>query len=188
MFRPLFLAALGAALACAADPHYESARQKIQLIQEDRAKPGSRVWLSAAELDAYGRRMVLDAVPQGVSALRLELGNGSATGSGLVDLLKVRQAKGPAPNPLAAWMLAGEHRVRVDARIDSGSGRATVHLMRVTVGWVTAQGAVLDFLIENFFLPNYPDAIIGTPFDLHHNVDRFEISPAGVNVVIAPKR
>ncbi len=166
MFRPLFLAALGAALACAADPHYESARQKIQLIQEDRAKPGSRVWLSAAELDAYG----------------------SATGSGLVDLLKVRQAKGPAPNPLAAWMLAGEHRVRVDARIDSGSGRATVHLMRVTVGWVTAQGAVLDFLIENFFLPNYPDAIIGTPFDLHHNVDRFEISPAGVNVVIAPKR
>jgi hypothetical protein len=37
-------------------------------------------------------------------------------------------------------------------------------------------------------LPFYPEAKIGTPFDLKHNVERFEISPAGVNVIIAPER
>jgi hypothetical protein len=175
-------------MACAVDPLYESAKRKIELVQEDKAKPGSRVWLSLAELNAYGKNAALTAAPQGLRNPRLELGNGAAAGSALIDFLKVRQIKGPAPNALVAWFLSGERPVRAEARIESGHGRATVRLQKVTVSWLTAQGAVLDFLIENFLLPFYPQAKIGTPFDLKHNVDRFEISPAGVNVVIAPKR
>lgn len=188
MVRMVALAGLSLAMACAADPLYESAKRKIDMVQEDRARPGSHVWLSLAELNAYGRKAALDVAPQGLRNPRLELGNGAAAGSALIDFLKVRQIKGPAPNPLLAWFLSGERPVRAEARIESGGGRATVHLQKVTVSWMTAQGAVLDFLIENFLLPFYPDAKIGTPFELKHNVERFEISPAGVNVIIAPAR
>ena len=52
---------------------------------------------------------------------------------------------------------------------------------------MTAAGAVLDFLIANFFLPFYPQAKIGQPFDLNHGIDRLEVTPAGVRVFIAPK-
>jgi hypothetical protein len=187
MWRMLVLAGLSVGLASAADPVYESAKRKIEMIREDRAKPGSRVWLSVAELNAYGSAGALQAVPKGLRNPRLELGNGAAAGSALIDFLKVRQIKGPAPNPLVAWFLSGERPVRAEARIESARGRATVRLQKVTVGWVTAQGAVLDFLVENFLLPHYPDAKIGTPFELRHNMERFEISPKGVNVVIARK-
>ena len=182
------LAGLSVVLASAADPAYESAKRKLEAIQEDRARPGSRVWLSLAELNAYGRQAALTVAPQGLRSPRLELGNGAAAGSALIDFLKVRELKGPAPNPLVAWFLSGERPVRAEARIESGGGRATVYLQKVTVSWATAQGAALDFLVQNFLLPFYPEAAINKPFDLKHNVDRFEISPAGVNVVIAPKR
>jgi len=188
MWRILVLAWLSWSLVSAADPAYQNAKRKIEMIREDRAKPGSKVWLSLAELNAYGGASALEAVPKGLRNPQLELGTGAAAGSALIDFLKVRELKGPAPNPLVAWFLSGERPVRAEVRIESGRGRATVHLQKVTVGRVTAQGAVLDYLVENFLLPNYPDAKIGTPFELRHNMERFEISSKGVNVVIAPKR
>jgi hypothetical protein len=44
----------------------------------------------------------------------------------------------------------------------------------------------LDFLIQNFVLPYYPDAKIGQPFELAHRIDRLEVRPGEVRVVIAP--
>ena len=39
-------------------------------------------------------------------------------------------------------------------------------------------GAPLDFLIQTFFLPLYPNAKIDVPFELAHRVDRIEVTPA----------
>jgi hypothetical protein len=171
----------------AAEPGYQSALQKITLIEEDRAKPGSRIWLSVQELNAYVREEVPKVVPQGLREPRLGLGAGTATGSALIDFLKVRELKGQPPNVLVSWFLSGEKPVRATAGIQSGRGSATVQLQQVTVSGITARGAVLDFLIDHFLLPFYPEAKIGSPFELKHNVDRFEIGSAGVTVVIAGK-
>jgi len=178
----LFLAA-----AAAADPSYDSALRKITLIEEDRAAPGSRIWLSLQELNAYARVAVSEVAPQGLRQPRLKLGQGTATGSALVDFLKLRELKGPPPNALVAWLLSGEKPVEATARIQTGHGLATVYVQKVKVGAITVQGAALDFLLEHFLLPFYPEAKIGQPFELGHHMDRFEISPAGVTVVIAGK-
>ena len=166
---------------------YQSAKYKIDLIEDDRAAPGARIWLSAAELNAYARIEAPKVVPQGLRNPRLELGQGSATGSALVDFLKVRELDGPPPSRLIMWFLAGERPVRATATIESRRRRATVIVRQVTVSGMTASGAVLDFLIANFLLPFYPEAKIGQPFDLNHGVDRLEVTPAGVRVVIAAK-
>jgi len=187
MMRALVAVAFFSAAAAGVDESYQSAKHKIDLIEEDRAAPGSRIWLSVAELNAYARNEAPKVVPQGLRNTRLELGSGSATGFALVDFLKVRELSGPPPNRLIAWFLAGERPVRVTAKIESGRRRATVHVQQVTVSGMTAQGAVLDFLINNFLLPFYPEAKIGRPFDLKHGVDRLEISPSGVNVIMAGK-
>jgi hypothetical protein len=175
------------AIAVGADD-YQSAKYKIDLIEDDRATPGSRIWLSAGELNAYARVEVPKVVPRGLREPRLDLGNGTATGSALVDFLKVRELSGSPPNRLLAWFLSGERPVRATARIESGQRKATVRVQQVTVSGMTARSAVLDFLIANFLLPYYPEAKIGKPFDLKHGVERFEISPAGVTVVIAVRR
>ncbi len=188
MRRMLALAGVSISLAVAADRAYDSARRKIDMIAEERARPGSRVWLSLAELDAYARVTALEAAPKGLRNPRLELGYGAAVGSALIDFSLLRQSAGAAPNPLVAWFLSGERPVRAEARIESGGRRATVHIQKVTLASLTVHGSPLDFLIENFLLPRYPDAVIGRPFELQHNMERFEVSPKGVNVVIGPRR
>ncbi len=187
MVRVLIVMAVFSAVAAGADQTYQSAKYKIDLIEEDRATPGSRIWLSVAELNAYARIEAAKVVPQGLRNPHLELGQGSATGSARVDFLKVRELDSPPPSRLIAWLLAGERPVWVTAAIESGRGRATVTVRQVTVSGMTAGGAVLDFLIANFLLPFYPQAKIGRPFDLNHGVDRLEVTPAGVRVFMAAK-
>jgi hypothetical protein len=45
-------------------------------------------------------------------------------------------------------------------------------------------GGALDFLIRNFLLPYYPDAKVGVPFELGHRIERLEVEPTGVGVLI----
>jgi hypothetical protein len=180
----LLLAALGGA----ADEAYESAARKIALIEEDRAAAGARIWISLKEVNAYAAVAALQVVPKGLRSPRLELGKGSAVAYANVDLLKVQELKASAPNPLLAWFLSGERPLEIKARIQSGQGRATVYVDEMRLSAVSARGVVLDFLVENFLLPFYPTAAIGRPFALKHSVDRLEVTPAGVTVVIAKPR
>ena len=100
----------------------------------------------------------------------------------------MQEVKGSPPNPLLAWFLSGERQLEIKARMQSGQGRATVYLDEMSLSGIAARGVVLDFLVENFLLPFYPTAAIGRPFALKHNVERLEIAPAGVTVVIATRR
>src|SRR5207248_4513733 len=122
---------------------------------------------------------------QGVRDPRLVLGDGSASGSALIDFLKLRQAAGKPPGWMMSKLLAGERPVRVTARIQSGSGRAEVDVERVEISGVTIDGKMLDFLIEHYLIPQFPDAKVGRPFELGHRVDRLEVKPKGVDIVVS---
>ena len=50
---------------------------------------------------------------------------------------------------------------KVTARIRSGGGEATVDVDRVEIGGMQIDGRTLQFLIENFLLPMYPEAAVG---------------------------
>jgi hypothetical protein len=110
-------------------------------------------------------------------------GNDTATGSALIDFVKLRSAQGKPPNWLLRTLLQGEHEVEVTTRVRSGNGSATVDVERVEIEGVPISGAALDFIIENYLLPNYPEAKVGRPFTLAKGVDRIEVHP-GVAYVI----
>lgn len=188
MLRACIGGLLLAALALPADLTYESASRKVASIEEDRAAPGARIWIGLKELNAYASVAALQVVPKGLRNPRLVLGQGSAVAYANVDLLQVQEIKGAPPNPLLAWFLSGERPLEIKARIQSGQGRATVYLDEMSLSGIAARGVVLDFLVENFLLPFYPTAATGRPFALKHNVERLEIAPAGVTVVIATRR
>lgn len=121
-------------------------------------------------------------VPDGLRQPHLILGNGEATASALIDFLKVQSAIGRETPWLVAKLIQGEKLVTVRASIQSAHGRAMVHLLSVEIGGFEATGRTLDFLIQNFLLPLYPDAKIDRPFELADGVDRIEITPAAVLV------
>ncbi len=56
------------------------------------------------------------------------------------------------------------------------------HVLRVEIGGLAVTGAPLDFLVQNFLLPFYPNAKIDEPFDLAGNVDRIVVTPAEARV------
>ncbi|HWB86507.1 MAG TPA: hypothetical protein VG675_20360 [Bryobacteraceae bacterium] len=173
-----------APLLCAASAAYLSAQRKIDLITNDRLKPGTRVEFTPLELNAYAAEEAPRVAP-GVRNPRITLGAGQATATALVDFGKLRRAQGEEPSWLVSKLIDGERPVSVTARIQSGGGRATVTVERVEISGVEIQGSTLDFLIRNFLLPLYPDAAVGRPFELGHHIQQIEVRPSAVGVLIS---
>ena len=169
-------------LATAAE--YQSAGKKFRQIEEDRAPRGSVVTLSDRELNAYAATEAAKMFPTGVRNLRLELGQGVATGSALVNCLQLRRATGEEPGWLMSKILDGERPIRVTAHIRSARGSATVDLDRVEISGATIEGRVLDYLTRNYLKSYFPEAKVGEPFELADNIDRIEVRPTAAAVFI----
>ncbi len=170
--------------AAVLNPSPEAVQRKLDLIDSGTAPPGSSFLFTSAELNAWARWKVPQIVPDGVRSPRLELTNGGTKAFALIDFVRTREGQGESTNWLMAKLIEGEKPVTVSARIDSGRGRAIVHLTGVEIGGVAVTGAPLDFLIDNFFRPLFPDAKIDQWFDLPGNLDRLEILPSRVRAVI----
>lgn len=177
----ILLLLVAAAFSGAAFTHYDSAKQKFDAIEAGHLRSGSRVLLSYAELNAWVAREAPAGVrnPQ-VSVAAREI----ATGAALIDFGKLQRSAGGQPGWLLSKLLDGERPVRVTARIRSSDGHATVDVQRVEVSGLVIDGRTLDFLIQNFLMPMYPDAVVGRPFELGHRIDRLDISPATVAVLL----
>ncbi|MBV8844304.1 MAG: hypothetical protein JO307_15975 [Bryobacterales bacterium] len=126
-------------------------------------------------------------VPEGIRDEHVELGNDAAHASAMVDFLRMRQAQGKPTNALLAAIIEGERPLSISVRLQSSGGRCTVNLTRVEIGGVAMEGALLDFLVKTFFLPLFPDAKINEPFDLDYDIERIEIRPEGIRVIIKDK-
>jgi hypothetical protein len=177
--RCLPILLLAGVIAAAIDD-YSSVKRKFSDIEQERLRPGTRVVMTPRELDAYVAR----EAPAGVRNPRLELQSGVAKGAALIDFGKVRRAQGYQPGWLMSKLLDGERPVSVTARIRSGNGQATVDVQRVEISGLQIDGKTLDFLIQNFLLAMYPDAAVGRPFQLGHRIERLDVEPGSVGVVI----
>jgi hypothetical protein len=161
------------------------AHQKFGRIEDGKLPPGTRVVLSAAELNAWAEDEARIYAPGSARNIRLELTADAATGSLLVDFLKLRQAAtGEQPGWLMKSLFSGERQVTVTARFESRNRRARVDVDRVEISGVPMEGATLDFLIQNWLRPTFPDVKINEWFDLGFRMERFTVSPSGVSVLI----
>lgn len=163
---------------------YLSAKKKFQAIDKQMVKPGTRVPLTSSELNAYVETELPAVAPAGVRDPQVELlGDNAATGRAKIDFVKLRSAQGKPTNWFLRKILEGEREVAVTTRVRSSGGKATIDVQRVEVGGFPIEGAALDFLINNYLIPNYPQAKIGRPFALPERVDRIEVKPGVAYVV-----
>jgi hypothetical protein len=170
--------------AYAADPVYNSARKKLDLIEAGKVPRGSVVNFPVSEINAWARVRVPEIIPEGIRDIHLELGTNTATGTATVNFLKMRQAQGLTTRWFLTKVIEGERPLKVSIRLESSGGRCTVFLTRVELSNVSATKSVLDFLLKSFFLPLYPDAHINEPFDLDYNMERIELRPGLARVVL----
>jgi len=182
--RPLLLLALAAiAPLPAADAVFERAEGKLELIESGRARPGSVIVFTPAEMNAWARGRV-PKMYEGIRDPSVQLGSGTAIGSALIDFVKLRQGEGLATNSLVAKLIEGERPLKVSIQLESSGGRATARLTRVEISGIAVTGATLDFLVNQFFLHLFPDAKVNQPFELRDNIERIDIQPDGVRVTM----
>ena len=161
--------------------YYTSARQKVDLIESGNLRPGARIDLSIGELNAFAAR----EAPAGIREAKLVLESQErVSGSALVDFNKLRRAQGYEPGWLMSRLLDGEHPVSATAIIRSGGGKVRVDVTRVSISGVEIDGRTLDFIIQNFVLPFYPDAMVGRDVPMGFRIERLQLAPAGVGVWI----
>jgi hypothetical protein len=177
---------IGGSLVWAAGIHEaQSARLKFDAIETGKAAPGSRIVFSAAELNAWLADAAKTYVPEGARNVRMVLGASRATGYADIDFVRLRQA---ATGESAGWLMknlfSGERPVRVTARFESRNGEARVTVERVEISGVAIEGAALDFAIDAFVRPEFPNAVVSEWFPLRYNVDHFTVNPSGVVVFI----
>ncbi len=102
----------------------------------------------------------------------------------MINFAELRRSQGNPPGWLMSRLLDGERPVTVTARIRSAAGQATVDVLSVQISGVTIDGRTLDFLIQHFLLPLYPDAAVGRPFELGERIEKLDVQPQGVTVLI----
>ena len=163
----------------------DSAFRKLAKIEAGAAAPGSRLVFTAAEVNAWIRAEAKARVPQGVRDVRMELGDGRATGYATIDFLKIRQAAtGEQPGWLLKNLFAGERPVVVTARFASERGRARVDVELVEISGIPIEGHMLEFVIEDYLWPTFPDVMVNEWFGLRFGIERFTIARTGVTVII----
>lgn len=179
------LTALFAVAALAAPSTADLAARKFDRIEAAKSPAGTRIDLTAAEISAWAVTEARTYAPGAAREIRLQLGQGRATGSVLIDFLKLRQAAtGEESNWLLQNLFSGERPVSVTARIVAHDRRARVDVESVEVSGVKIEGPTLDFLINNWLRPTFPDVMVNEWFDLGFRIDRFTVEPNGVAVFV----
>lgn len=170
-------------LLLAADD-FSSIQRKMDDIVKEHVKHGGRVFMSHSELDAYLRAQALAIAPKAVHDTKIELGENSGTASAKVNFLELNKARGAQSNWMMEKMLDGERLVKVSVHIQCDHGKARVNVDRVEINGAGIQGAPLDFLIQNYVVPQFPTAKVDQWFTLDHHMDRIDVHPAGASVLI----
>ena len=160
-------------------------QDKISLLQHGHLPAGNRLTFSAAELYQWLEADAGYWAAYGATNLRFTLGQGRATAFADVDFLKARKA---ATGEDSGWLLrnlfSGRKPVVVTARFFSVSGRARVDVERVEVNGIPVEGRALDFLVQDFVRPNFPDARVSEWFPMDYHVDHFTVAPTGVTFYV----
>jgi len=162
-----------------------TATKKLNAIEFGTPGRGSRIHFSKDEVNAWMRDEAKARAPRSVTGLRVDLGDGRATGYARIDFVTLHhEISGEQPGWIARNLLSGERPVVVTARFESRNGKARVDVESVEVSGMAIQGRMLDFLIDDYLRPAFPDARVNEWFGLRYGIDRFTVSPPGLTVVM----
>ena len=147
------------------------AERKFQHLRENalRTPPDQTpTVLSRAEINAYVNSGQVK-LPTGVKQVRFSSTPGVVDATARVDFDAIT-AKQRSPNPLLS-LFSGEHDVRVVAAADGSGGEGHVHVQSVELDGTGIPRIALEFFIDHYLKPKYPQLGMDSTFRLPYRVD-----------------
>lgn len=149
----------------------QSMERKLQHIREnaEQSQPDQTPTIITEEEvnDYFAAGMV--QLPQGVKKVTLEGQSGVVTGLVTVDFDEIRAGQ-KSSNPLMG-IFSGVHNVRVDADVVGRGGQGHVHVRNVSIDGVDVPRVALEFFVEKYLKPKYPNIGLDSEFALPDRID-----------------
>jgi len=168
------IAKLSAAPAAASQQTHrlaESMQAKLDHIREngEREHPDQTpTVLTEDEINDYFASGKVQ-LPQGVKKVRLEGRSGVATGFVNVDFDEIRAGQ-KSSNPLLS-IFSGRHDVQLEADAAGSGGIGRVHVRRVSIDGIDVPRMALEFFVQKYITPKYPNVGIDSEFKLPSRID-----------------
>jgi hypothetical protein len=108
-------------------------------------------------------------LPQGVKKVTLEGHSGMITGLATIDFDEIRAGQ-HSSNPLLS-LFNGTHNVRVEADAAGANSTAKVHVRNVSIDGIDVPRIALEYFINKYIAPKYPNIGIDSTFALTNKID-----------------
>lgn len=108
-------------------------------------------------------------LPLGVEKVTFQGRSGIVTALTTIDFDKIRAGQ-RSSNPLLA-IFSGTHDVRAEADAAGSGGQGRVHVRSVSIDGVEVPRMALEFFVEKFVTPKYPNVGLDSQFQMPARID-----------------
>ncbi len=154
------------AQAAAHSAAYQSMDRKVEIIESNAQRPQAQPQstdLTEQELNAYFNEGGV-TLPNGISNVKLQLLPAVVEADAQVDFDALSSDRNV--NPIFAAMFSGQHDVHVQAQASGIAGKGTIAIDSVKLDGVQIPRSALQYLVERYVKPRYPQAGLTTTFSL----------------------
>ena len=149
----------------------DSAQQKLDYIVSNgqAARPDQTpTVLTEDEINDYfaSGRVIL---PQGVKKVTFRGQSGVVTTLAVIDFDQIKQGQHTS-NPLLS-IFNGTHNVNIEADAVGAGGKGKVHVRTVTIDGIDVPRMALEYFVNKYIKPKYPNLGIDSEFQLPNKVD-----------------
>ncbi|HTC95261.1 MAG TPA: hypothetical protein VK699_17580 [Terriglobales bacterium] len=108
-------------------------------------------------------------LPQGVKRVTFQGQSGVLTALAIVDFDQIRAGE-PSSNALLS-MFSGTHNVRVESDAAGSNGQGKIHVRNVSIDGIDVPPMALEFFINEYLKPKYPNVGMDSEFSLPDRID-----------------
>ena len=108
-------------------------------------------------------------LPVGVKKITFQGQSGVITALMTVDFDEIRAGQ-RSSNPLLS-IFSGTHNVRVEADAAGSGGKGKVHVRTVSIDGIDVPRMALEYFINKYLKPKYPNIGIDSEFELPERID-----------------
>ena len=164
-------------------PEFRSMQAKIAFLKENAARPhpeSKPVDLTEPEVNAYFNEGGVK-LPKGVKSVRLTSQPGVLDAHAQVDFEAIMQGKG-ASNPMYS-LFSGNHDVHAVAQASGTNGTGSIHVQSVELDGVQLPQFALQFFVQHYITPKYPNVGITSTFKLPLRIDTATVEAGRVRLM-----
>jgi hypothetical protein len=163
-------------------PAYTSMEKKIALLEAGPTAPSQTVTMTQDELNSFFAEGGVQ-VPKGLSNIKFDLRPGIVHATSEVDFDQLSEGHGGGGNPLFSALFSGTHDVDAEAQASGTGGQGTVTIQSVKLDGGQVPKSALEYLIQHYVKPKYPQAGMTSTFELPVQIDSATVQQGQVELV-----